>query len=290
MRRSRTTCRGSRAYHQALFDELKARKLDIRLLATDASPISAWDTDRLGRPRTWTRSPASTAGTTTSRSTPRTTSGSTRGSCRRCNGAPAWRAAATRISSSASSAASRCRRGQPSAARRWTLASTSTRRWSRWSAIQLAEAAIAAINGGIYAMGYWTFADFPDSFAGDRRSADRQRLRQQVGRVQVERQRQLHAGPLLRLRPADEVLPRTGDGLPGHGRTIRGCGWRPIRHQGAGTWSLAVVNRNSRAVPLSVTMDGTALSASFRKYVYDPREHSGQSLRRPSGPRRQRWP
>ena len=33
-----------KSYHQAIFDELKARKLEIRLLATDASPISAWDT------------------------------------------------------------------------------------------------------------------------------------------------------------------------------------------------------------------------------------------------------
>ena len=31
-------------------------------------------------------------------------------------------------------------------------------------AIQLSEAAIAALNGGIYAMGYWTFMDFPDSY------------------------------------------------------------------------------------------------------------------------------
>jgi len=33
--------------------------------------------------------------------------------------------------------------------------------------IQLAEAAIAALNGGIYAMGYWTFMDFPDYYRRD---------------------------------------------------------------------------------------------------------------------------
>ena len=33
-----------KSYHQAIFDELKARKLDIGLLATDASPAGRWDT------------------------------------------------------------------------------------------------------------------------------------------------------------------------------------------------------------------------------------------------------
>ena len=33
-----------RDYHQAIFDELKARKLDIQLLATDASPVDYWPT------------------------------------------------------------------------------------------------------------------------------------------------------------------------------------------------------------------------------------------------------
>ena len=33
-----------RDYHQALYDEIQGRKLDINLLATDASPIAFWDT------------------------------------------------------------------------------------------------------------------------------------------------------------------------------------------------------------------------------------------------------
>ncbi len=31
-----------------------------------------------------------------------------------------------------------------------------------WVGIQVAEAAIEAMNAGIHAFGYWTFADFPD--------------------------------------------------------------------------------------------------------------------------------
>jgi hypothetical protein len=38
-----------RDYHQALYDELEPRKLDIKRLATDASPISFWETIQWAR-------------------------------------------------------------------------------------------------------------------------------------------------------------------------------------------------------------------------------------------------
>jgi hypothetical protein len=151
-----------RDYHRLLFDELKRRKLDIKLLATDASPIDRWDTlawaaenmdditgvygghHYINRHKLdsldfhgWFRSKVQ------------------------------WAAGLAR------------KRGKDFILGEFgckqdgrTVDGVKLDRCIYWDTpeepqvgIQLAEAALAAINGGAYAMGCWTFSDFPDSYS-----------------------------------------------------------------------------------------------------------------------------
>jgi hypothetical protein len=248
------------AYHQALYDELKARGLPIGLLATDAAPVENWGTlawaaehmdpitagygghhyfsDRalddervypwfLGKTR-WAvdlaraRGKEFLLGEFGSRQDGRTVNGTMRDVC--------------------------------------VYFDTPQ---EPMVALQLAEAAIAAMNAGVYAMGYWTFMDVPDDYApgylnkwglfrcsgGDRST------------------RAPYYGYALLTRyfrgPGRVVAVETGD------PRLRVAA---LRH-GEGpteTWSIAVVNRNPRAVPLRLAFDGAAPSGTLLKYVYDP--------------------
>jgi len=128
--------------------------------------------------------------------------------------------------------------------------------------LQLAEAALAAINAGVYALSYWTFTDYPDekgenyinhwgvfkwltSGGGTRPAYYAYGLLTKFFR-----------GPatVYQANPADQKLRVTA-----------------LRHDGDKTWSIAVLNRYSQEVPLKVVIAGASGSALFRKYVYDPK-------------------
>ena len=257
-----------KTYHQAIFDELKARKLDIRLLATDASPISAWDTID------WATKNMDEI------------TGVYGGHEYIADYAPdderfyPW--FLSKMQWGAGMARSRgkdfilgefgCKQVPPG-----TRVGGKEMDSCAWFGtpqeplvgIQLAEAAIAAINGGIYAMGYWTFADFPDSFGPSggvppgNVYANKWGVFKWSGGDNSTRDHYYAYGLLTKFFRGPATVCEVTVNDP----RLRVAA---IQHQGAGTWSLAVVNRNSRAAPLSVTMDGTPFSASFRKYVYDP--------------------
>ena len=273
-----------KAYHQAIFDELKARKLDIRLLATDAQTISLWSTvewatrnmdeitgiygghhyigeytpdDEQFYP--WFLSKMQWgAGMAKSRNKDFILG---EFGCKQV-------APGTKVGSKAMDSCAYF--GTPQ---------------EPLMAIQLAEAAIAAINGGIYAMAYWTFADFPDSFSETGgvppgyTYANKWGVFKWSGSDNSTRDHYYAYGLLSKFMRGPATVYQVSVNDP----RLRVAA---IQHQGAKTWSIAVVNRNSRAVPVTVTVDGTSPSASFRKYVYDPKNipfHPFGDLQAPVG-------
>ena len=184
--------------------KLQARKLDIKLLATDASPIGLLGHDRVGHAEHGRDHRASTAATTTSTTAPWTTSGSIPGSWRRWSGAWGWPERSTRTSCLVNSAASRT--GGRSTGYSRTAASGSTRPRSlacrSRSARRRSRRSMPAPTP--WATGpSWIF-----------RTCPAQRINK-WGLSRWSGQRLLDPAALLRLRPAVEVLPRPGHGLSG---------------------------------------------------------------------------
>ena len=151
--------------------------------------------------------------------------------------------------------------------------------------IQLAEASLAAINGGVYAMANWTFADFPDRYSppgGVPESggyANKWGVFRWSGSDNSTRPHYYAYGLLTRFFRGPATVYKVEANDP----RLRVAA---VQHQGTGTWSIAVVNRNARSVPLAIAIEGAAPTASFRKYVYDPNhvpQHPFGDLQDPSG-------
>lgn len=140
--------------------------------------------------------------------------------------------------------------------------------------LQVAEAAIAAVNAGVYAMGYWTFMDLPDDFAPG----------------------YINKWGLFRCSGTDRS---TRDIYYGYGLLTRwfraGCDVMPVecadprlrvaavRYRANGAWSIAVINRNRQKVPLSITL-GSGPAPAMRRYVYDTSEVVGNPFGDMPGP------
>ncbi|KPK66103.1 MAG: hypothetical protein AMK73_01035 [Planctomycetes bacterium SM23_32] len=142
--------------------------------------------------------------------------------------------------------------------------------------MQLAEAVLAALNGGVRALANWTFTDYPDSYRPD-----------YVNRWGAFRWEGDHAtrahyyayGLLTRFfrGPATAFAVHTAEPL------VRGAA---VRHHDAPSGSVALVNRCAEDVPISLAISGERLDARFRKYVYDPADvpqHPFGDLQQPSG-------
>lgn len=127
-----------------------------------------------------------------------------------------------------------------------------------WVTLQLAEAALAAINAGTYAMGYWTFMDFPDTYTTG--YINKWGLFKWSGTDFSCRAPYFGYGLLSKfLRgPAQVVRVETGD------PRLRAAA---MRNAATGAWSLALVNRNTARTPLRLHCAG--LEGSLRKYVYE---------------------
>jgi len=127
-------------------------------------------------------------------------------------------------------------------------------------AIQLAEAVIAALNAGVYGVGYWTYMDFPDDYRPD--YVNKWGTFRCSGQDRSTRAIYYAYGLLTRY-------------FRGPARSFRVTSDDPrlrvaaVRHARAGTWSIAVVNRSASTVPVSLRIV-RGPSARFRKYVYDP--------------------
>jgi hypothetical protein len=127
--------------------------------------------------------------------------------------------------------------------------------------LQTAEAALAAMNGGVRAMGYWTFMDYPES----------------------ERNYTNHWGLFKWMKNGGATrAPYFSYGLMtkffrGPARVYEAVSTDPLvrtgvaRHRETGEWSVAVINRGAGDVAVSVQLPAEAGNAVLRKYVYDVR-------------------
>jgi hypothetical protein len=247
-----------RDYHREIFEEIKARSLDIKLLASDASPISFWDTIK------WSAENMDDI------------TGIYGGHHYINDYAPedeefyAW--FLKEVHQGVKIARDR--------GKSFILGEFGCKQDGRtidgikrdvciyWDTpqepmvgIQLCEAAIAAINAGVYALGNWTFTDFPDSY--HKSYINKWGTFRWSGDDYSTRAHYYAYGLLTRFfrGPATVFEVESGDAL------LR---ISALRHYDRGTYSIAVINRKKEDVPLTVTLDGDSLNADFRKYVYDP--------------------
>jgi len=150
----------------------------------------------------------------------------------------------------------------------------STRNGKKWDAciywdtpaeplvgIQLAEAAIAAINAGVYAMGNWTFMDFPDDY--NKAYANKWGTFKWTGSDYSTRAHYYAYGLLTRFFRGPATVFRVAGDDP----YLRVAA---VRHHADEAWSIAVVNRYKGDVPVSIDLGAVGPVKAFRKYVYDP--------------------
>jgi nicotinamide mononucleotide adenylyltransferase len=130
----------------------------------------------------------------------------------------------------------------------------------KYAPLQVAEALTAMINGGIYAASYWTFSDFPSKY--------RPTYINKWGVFKWEiddfttRPNYYSLGLYTKfLRgPAEVYEVASEDSL------IRTCAVKNIESQ---SLSIALVNRNMKEKIVSFKLDGSFGNITFRKYVYD---------------------
>lgn len=127
--------------------------------------------------------------------------------------------------------------------------------------IQVAEAIIAMINGGVYACGYWTFADFPSSYRTNYIN------KWGLYRWEVDNHTTKPSYYCLGLitkyfrGPAEAYEVFSSDSL---------MRIAAVRNLEDGTMSVAVINRNEEARQFRLTISNSGESKPFRRYLYDP--------------------
>jgi len=128
--------------------------------------------------------------------------------------------------------------------------------------LQLAEAALAAINAGVYALSYWTFTDYPDERG--QRYINHWGVFKWLMNDAETRAPYYSYGLLTKFfRGSATVLQvNAGD------EKLRVAA---LQHDQDKTWSIAVINRDSRDVAVKLTLTGASQPAVFRKYLYDPK-------------------
>jgi hypothetical protein len=127
-------------------------------------------------------------------------------------------------------------------------------------AIQLAEAVIAGLNAGVYALGHWTFADFPDEYS--KTYQNKWGLFKWSGTDYATRPHYYAYGLLTKyLRgPAKVLKVASNDPL------VRAAA---VARSSDGAPTIVLVNRNATPVRVEVEL-GAAVPRPFRCYVYDP--------------------
>lgn len=131
----------------------------------------------------------------------------------------------------------------------------------RYVGIQVAEAIIAMINGGIYAGSYWTFCDFPSTYRSTYIN------KWGVFKWEIDdfttRPSYYALGLLTKFfrGPAKVFEVNNTDSL------LRVCA---IRNSETNSISIAVINRNTENRQLNLQLEPTNSDLTFRKYVYDP--------------------
>jgi hypothetical protein len=132
--------------------------------------------------------------------------------------------------------------------------------WQPLAGLQIAEGAMAAINAGVYATGYWTFVDVP----ADRnpRSLNQWGLFKWIDAGAEPRPVYYSYSLMTKFFRG----PATVHQVEVNDAKVRVTA---IQNEETKSWSIAVVNREAHAVPISVALPNRPDKA-FRKYVYDP--------------------
>ncbi len=127
--------------------------------------------------------------------------------------------------------------------------------------LQVAEALIAMINGGIYAASYWTFSDFPSDYRSNYIN------KWGVFKWEVDnfttRPNYYSLGLFTKfLRgPAEVFAINSNDSL------LRICALKNVRDN---SFSIALVNRNKEGRRLQINTEQIFPETVFRKYEYNP--------------------
>lgn len=248
-----------RAYHQAIAEEIKERKLPIKLLATDASPTEYWGTIE------WATKNMDEI------------SGIYGGHHYINEHAPdnlefyKWFLGRCRWAVElAKSKGKDFILGEFGPAQyfdlkyglRWDTCKYYGTPLEGIAGVQLVEAAMAAINAGVYAMGYWTFMDYPDrslehginQWGVFKWLTNGTEVRAPYYAYGLLTKFFRGPGTVFQVEGGDELLHVAA-----------------LQHDAGKTWSLAVLNRHPQATPVAMRFEGLREPLAFRKYVYDPR-------------------
>ncbi len=248
-----------RDYHRLFFEEFKARGLAIKLLATDASPVDSWHTIEWAAQHMDGITGVYGGHHYFNRHSPEdlTFYPWFLGRCR-------WGAALARrrgknfiIGEFGCAQDGRVVAGvKMDACRYWNTA------LEPLVGIQLCEAAIAAVNAGVYAVGNWTFSDFPDDYRKTYRN--KWGVFKWSGGDHAPRPHYYAYGLMTRFfrGPATVFAVRANDPL------VRVAA---LQRHGKGTWSIAAVNRNREPVTVAFRLaKADRRPRALRKYVFDP--------------------
>jgi hypothetical protein len=262
-----------RSYHQLLFEELKRRNLPIQLLATDASPIDYWKTlewaaahmdeitgiygghhyvndqalDDLGF-YDWFK-----------------------GKCGWATGLAKTKGKDFILGEFGPAQYFDKKHGL-----RWDTCLYFGTPQEPLAGIQLAEAALAAINAGVYGMGYWTFTDFPDH--PEWKGINQWGLFKWLTNSSEPRAPYFAYGLLTKFfrGPSTVFKVESSDQL------LRIA----AIEQENKSWSVAIVNRNRQQTSIVLSLPEKTPSITLRKYVYDPEnlpKTEDGDLQEPSG-------
>ena len=128
--------------------------------------------------------------------------------------------------------------------------------------LQLAEAALAAINAGVYAMSYWTFNDYPDEKG--KTYINQWGVFKWLTNGAAARAPYYSFGLLTKFFRG----PATVYQVKAPEEMLRVAA---VQHDEDKTWSIAVINRQTQEAPVKLMLPGANQPAVFRKYVYDPK-------------------
>ena len=247
-----------RDYQQRIYNELHRRHVDVKLLATDASPVRYWNTEEWAA-----ENMDDITGVYGGHHYLETDDPADMNFYSWFQGRCAWASALAR------------KKGK-----NFILGEFGSRQYFdkkygyRWdtclhygtprepmAALQVAEAALAAINGGVYAMGYWTFTDYPEW--SDEPYINQWGVFKWATNGSETRAPYYSYGLLTKFFGGPATVFRVE--IPDPKLRVAA-----IRHNDRNTWSIAVINRNLEPAKIALRLDGAPVSADFRKYVYDP--------------------
>jgi hypothetical protein len=247
-------------YHQLIFEELKKRQLPIRLLATDASPIVYWKTIE------WAAANMDEITGVYGGHHYANGNGvddlSFYGWFRdRC----AWGVGIARAKQKdfILGEFGPAQYLQRKFGLRWDTCLYYGTPEESMAGLQLAEAAMGAINGGVYAMGYWTFTDFPDR--PEWHAINQWGLFKWLTQGSEPRAPYYAYGLLTKFFRGPAIVYQVESGQ----ENLRVAA---VERQADKAWSIAVVNRNAQDTSVSIALPERATSKAFRKYVYDARK------------------